>query len=196
MTQTAEDICNLTLAYLGKQSDDRVMQLASPENGVEKTFAGIYLPTVRQEIRKYPYNCTKTTATLTQLSEVLTNTSKPNQYKLPNDYVAEWRSQESEWERQGERVVSAYTKTLHFPYRRMLGYDKAALIDPLLVEVIARAMQVKLSRPYTKQNVEWQTAKQEYEDAFAEAKRGNAMENGPINVDFRAEEGNWLTDRY
>lgn len=193
MSQTAEDICNLTLAYLGKQSDDRVTSLSPPTNKVEKTFAPIFPVTLRQELRKGYWNCAKHTKSLTQLAEVLVNVAKPYQYDLPNDYIKDWRDKDSEWERRGNRVVSAYKNTLVFPYIREITPD---LIDPLLAEVVARSMQMKLSRPYTKSNPEFQSAFDMYRLAMSDATLANAMENGPVDIDFRAEEGNWLTERY
>jgi hypothetical protein len=192
---TSEDICNLTLTYLGKGAGDRVQSLSAPGNEIERLFALIFPQARDHELRRHFWNCAHTVKSLPQLAAVLTDTPRPYQYDIPTDYLQGIRTKTAEWQRRRDRLLSSIPTTLTINYVARID---GAEMDPLLAEALARRMQMMIARPTTKSNPEYNNAKEEYLFAVAEARRANAMEEGPINLRDEADDPNdgWLGARY
>ena len=194
------DVCNLALQKLGAK---RIVSLTEDSPNARDCNA-VYATLRRVELRKHVWNFARKRASLAP------DAASPafgfaKQFSLPADFLRITQNNRGEvsgvgrrrsigqpvvdYQIEGDKLLSNEGDEIRLLY--VADITDPNLFDPLFVDALASRMAEVLNEKINQSNNKKSTAKQDYKDAVAEAKRTNAIENQPI----LPAEDTWVSER-
>lgn len=176
MPQTVIDCCNSALQRVGATSIT-----ALTDNSPEARACTIaYDSNRRDELRRYKWNFAIARQVLTPdaLAPAFDYTYA---FTLPSDCLRVLRPNTSDldWVIEGRKILSNDSSTLNLRY--IADIEDVSQFDASFYNVVAAALALDLCERLTQSNTKKQLLQKEYEQAIADARQANALENGPTD---------------
>jgi len=194
------DVCNLALQKMGAR---RIVSLTEDSPNARDCNA-VYATLRRVELRKNVWNFARKRALLAPDAET-PDFGFALQFSLPADFIRMTQNNRGEVSGVGRRrTLGQPVVDYQIEGRKLLSNEGTEirllyvsditdpnLFDPLFVDALASRMAEVLNEKINQSNSKKTTAKQDYKDAIAEAKRTNAIENQPVI----SAEDSWNSER-
>lgn len=175
------DIFNLAITLLGGNPITSVSQ----NNRAAIAMSAVYDMLRLAELRKHPWNFA-----IKQI-QLNANANTPlfdraYSFPLPNDFVKmvapfpESDYNDIDWVIQDKQIYTNYQPPLNIRY--IADITDTSMFDPLFVTVLAARISSACADAITQSNSKLSNVNQAYNDAVAEAKKANAIDNVPQDL--------------
>lgn len=185
------EICNRALQKLGAK---RITDLDEDSKNARACNVA-YEPVKLAELRAHTWNCAIKSFALAEDSPAPTGRDYAHSYSVPADWVRQLPPDPSQnvddldWSIEGQKIFTNDSAPLYGRY--IYDITDPNKMDALLRETIASRLAMELAEELTQSNAKKESARKDYKDNIAEARRANAIEKPAPKV----ADDSWVTVR-